>query len=211
MKQLITFLFLLASTFVNAQVTDVDGNTYKTVKIGEQEWMAENLRTTRFNNGDSITYEVDRWEWRMLEKDEIPGYGFYNDDQQYDEKYGKLYNWYVIKHGNIAPEGWRVPTEEDWEQLIKFVGGEYETGKKLKSISGWSEDGNGIDEVGFNATPGGYRDVDGSYRGIGESVSFLSSSEHPSMAITYGLSYNRNMSKGFGPKRSGRYIRLIKE
>jgi uncharacterized protein (TIGR02145 family) len=209
MKLIITFLFLLATSFLNAQVTDIDGNTYKTVKIGEQVWMSENLKTTRFTNGDSIPFVLDRWDWRMLEKNETPDYGFYDDDSLKEGQYGKLYNYYVVSNGNIAPEGWRVPTSEDWEQLIRHLG-KYEAAEKLKSTSGWHEEGNGTDEVGFNGLPGGFRDIDGSYRGLGEHGAFLSSSDNQSMAISYTLSYNRNLSKGYGAKRAGRYIRLIK-
>lgn len=125
-----------------------DGRTYKTVKIGEQWWMAENLRLdTNYTDADSC-YAGGKW---------------------YDcAKYGKFYEWSPYynpssDYGNAVracPVGWDLPYNRDWETLLAAVGGAENAGKVLKSTSGWSDGGNGTDAFGFSALPGGYVDVD---------------------------------------------------
>ena len=125
-----------------------DGRTYKTVKIGEQWWMAENLRLdTNYTDADSC-YAGGKW---------------------YDcAKYGKFYEWSLhydpsSDYGNAVracPVGWDLPYNRDWETLLAAVGGAENAGKVLKSTSGWSDGGNGTDAFGFSALPGGYVDVD---------------------------------------------------
>ncbi|MFM7671678.1 MAG: FISUMP domain-containing protein [Bacteroidota bacterium] len=101
-----------------------DGRVYKTVKIGSQEWMAENLNTTKFSDGSPIPKNM--WKW-------------YNNDKRNGEQYGALYTWYSIKDKrNIAPKGWHIPSPQEWEDLFKYLGGnEFDREEKLKRI-GWS-------------------------------------------------------------------------
>jgi uncharacterized protein (TIGR02145 family) len=145
-------------------LTDIDGNVYKTVKIGTQVWMAENLKTTKYRNGDAIPEVTDDAEWIDL----LTGAycNCYNDVNNVT-LYGRLYNWYALTDSrNIAPAGWHVPSDEEWKILSDFLGGEDIAGGKLKS-TGNIEDGNGLwyspntgasDEFGFKAFPGNYRD-----------------------------------------------------
>ena len=115
-----------ASTFKDSR----DGKIYKTVKIGSLVWMAENLN---FAAEGSVCYE--------------------NKDANGD-KYGRLYDWdTAIK---ACPAGWRLPTDEEWTALVDYAGGEETAGAKLKSTAGWKDDGNGTDDFGFSALPGGY-------------------------------------------------------
>ena len=95
-------------------VTDIDGNTYKTVQIGTQTWMAENLRTTKYNDGEAIPYVTDNSVWVKLE---TPAYCYYNNDISNKKMFGALYNWYTVNTGRLCPSGWHVPTDAEWTTL----------------------------------------------------------------------------------------------
>lgn len=141
-----------------ATVTDIDGNIYHTVKIGTQTWMVENLKTTKYRNGDPIPNVTDGTEWISI----ITGaYCNYNNSTNNGDIYGKLYNWYAVNDNRkIAPVGWHVATYTDWANMITFLGGESTAGGKLKEAgtSHWSNPNSGAtNETGFTALPGGYR------------------------------------------------------
>ncbi len=113
-------------------VVDIDGNIYRTVKIGNQIWMAENLKTTRLNDGQSILYEPDNSDWANLR---TPGYCWPNNEPSNKDDYGALYNWYAVDTGKLAPIGWHVPTMNEWRILIDYLGGERVAGGRLKEIN----------------------------------------------------------------------------
>lgn len=143
-------------------VYDYDGNRYEVVRIGNQIWMASNLRTTHFNDGREIPHITDQEEWDYTDISESPAFCFYQNDEANRDKYGALYNWFAAREPDICPEGWYVPSSSDWNELITFVGAD--AAAKLKSTSGWVDlDGNekpeyqGTDDYGFNALPAGYR------------------------------------------------------
>lgn len=147
------FLFVLSLSKLTtvAQVVDIDGNSYQTVVIGTQEWMAENLITTRFNNGDPIPNIPGINDFYTHG---APAWAYYNNDINHGNFYGKLYNgWVAVDSRNCCPTGWRVPTVADWTTLIDFMGGAAIAGGKLKNSTFW----NGTDDVGFSALPGGAR------------------------------------------------------
>ena len=131
------------------------------VRIGKQIWMSENLNTHNFNNGDSINTAKNSGEWAKYNKCGLPACCYYNFDIA-NAKYGLLYNECAIKDPRgIAPEGYRVPTINDWAVLFETVGGKDTAGKKLKSQSNWQHqdrylNGNGDNNYGFNALPAGY-------------------------------------------------------
>jgi hypothetical protein len=101
-------------------VTDIDGNIYKTVRIGSQTWMAENLKTTLYNDGTKIPHVTDDSRWVTLE---TGAYRWYmNDENQYKGLYGALYNWYTVKGGKLCPVGWHVPGDEEWKKLEMELG-----------------------------------------------------------------------------------------
>jgi len=105
-------------------ISDFEGNTYKTVNIGEQTWMAENLKVTHFQNGDPILHVTDNYEWFEAGRDRIPARRYYNDDPSTAEKYGILYNGFAVSDPRgLAPAGWRVPGDTEWEKLFKALGG----------------------------------------------------------------------------------------
>ena len=136
-----------------------DGQTYKTVKIGDQVWMAENLN---YQTKDSYCYE---------------------DDPANCEKYGRLYSWKAAL--NACPSGWHLPTKEEFATLMSNVGGEAVAGKMLKSTTRWHEDGNGIDAFGFNVLPAGGRDNYGNFNLAGRHAYFWSATERIESSAYY--------------------------
>lgn len=131
---------------------DADGNVYRTVVIGRQEWFAENLRTTRYNDGTPITNVTEHWDTQNT-----GAYCWYNNQPDNGNKYGALYNWIAVKTGKLCPAGWHVPSVEEWQALMDYAAPD--NAVKLKSTSGWYNNGNGTDDYGFSALPGGYCDV----------------------------------------------------
>jgi uncharacterized protein (TIGR02145 family) len=140
-------------------VTDIDGNIYNTIKIGKNVWMVENLKTTRYSNGDHILNVTDSIKWCNLSTGAYSNYD--NDADNYPIIYGRLYNWYAVKDSrNLAPDGWHVATDAEWELLVAYLGGENIAGDKLKEkgIAHWhSINTRATNETGFSALPGGAR------------------------------------------------------
>lgn len=137
-------------------VIDWDKNVYHTVVIDKQTWMVENLKTTHYNNGAEIHKVPDNLEWSSLK---TPAYCWYkNDSVAYKETYGALYNGYIVNSPNFCPAGWHVPTIEEWDALIAFLGGEAVAGGKLKEKgkTHWFDNNTEADNsTGFTALPGG--------------------------------------------------------
>jgi uncharacterized protein (TIGR02145 family) len=154
-------------------VSDIDGNTYNTIQISTQVWMAENLKTTKYNDGTAIPLVADEIAWAALSS---PGYCWYNNDEAiYKATFGALYNWYVVDSAsnggkNVCPSGWHVPSNAEWTTLTTYLGGEDVAGGKLKEtgFSHWSMPNEGAtNESGFTALPSGYRnDKTGFHWGI---------------------------------------------
>lgn len=139
-------------------ITDIDGNVYHSVIIGNQEWMVENLKTTKYRNGDPIPIIIDTTQWTNLTSG---AYCNYNNDTSNVTAYGRLYNWYAVNDSrNIAPAGWHVPSDADWTTLITFLGDSAVAGGKLKEAdtTHWRSPNVGAtNDSGFTALPGGYR------------------------------------------------------
>src|SRR5665213_259324 len=164
-----TFLFtnilLICTLTSNAQVTDIDGHQDKTVKIGTQIWMAENLNVSHCRNGDPIPEVEDNATWVKIFKNGKPAWCNYNNDADYGQKYGKLYNMNAVKdRRGVAPKGWHIPTDADWTILANYLGGWLLAGRKMKTTSGWvrtklgaDDRDNGTNESGFAALPTGFR------------------------------------------------------
>ena len=129
--------------------TDIDGNTYKSVTIGTQEWMTENLRTSKYSDGTSIPNVTSNSDWESLSTGAWSHYD--NDSSQYEATYGKLYNWYAVETGKLCPTGWHVPTDAEWTVLTDYLtanGHNGTEGTALKATSGWNSGGNGTDDYG---------------------------------------------------------------
>jgi uncharacterized protein (TIGR02145 family) len=141
-------------------VADIDGNVYRTVRIGTQWWMAENLKTTRYNDGVQIPLVTDEVSWANLYDLKTPGFCFYNNDATLGSVYGGLYNWYAVNTGKLAPEGWHVPTDAEYNALANYLGGESIAGGKMKEVgfAHWIQPNEGAtNSSGFTALPGGCR------------------------------------------------------
>ncbi len=160
-----------------SQVTDYDGNKYKTVVIGNQEWMAENLNVEHYRNGDVIPQVQSNEDWADLK---TGAWCYYENKTSNEKTYGKLYNWYAVNdYCGLAPEGWHIPSDAEWTQLTDYLGGYKAAGGKLKATTLWtSPNTEAINSSGFTAFPGGLRDFVGSFTTIGESGWFWSSSKY---------------------------------
>jgi uncharacterized protein (TIGR02145 family) len=139
-------------------IPDIDGNTYKTVGIGSQIWMAQNLRSTRLNDGTIIPQVKSDSIWDF---NPHIAYCWYNNDSVYNLKiYGALYNFYAVKSGLLCPIGWHVPKDSEWTTLVNYLGGTEKAGGKLKDyFTSWWGDPNVciVNNYGFSALPGGRR------------------------------------------------------
>jgi uncharacterized protein (TIGR02145 family) len=158
-------------------VTDIDGNSYHTIKIGTQVWLVENLKTTKYNDGTNITQLTDNAAWNNLTS---PGYWWYDNDPAYKNTYGALYNWYAVNTGKLAPKGWHIPTDAEWTILTTFLGGESVAGGKMKEVgfTHWISPNTGAtNSSGFTALPGGYRWYDGNFFSLKKNAEFWSSSQ----------------------------------
>ncbi len=169
---LIPFLLIL-SACNQEKKTELEGT--KTVKTGLQEWTAKNLDVSVFQNGDSIPEAKTDEEWRKAANEGKPAWCYYGNDPANGKKYGKLYNWYAVNDPRgICPEGWHVPSEEEWNDLSRSLG--KDAGNKLKSINGWQDAGNGSDSLNFSALPAGTRYHSGMFDEVGNYACFWTSS-----------------------------------
>ncbi len=203
---------------VTGTVEDIDGNVYNTIKIGDQWWMMENLKVTRFTNGDEIPNVTDNSEWASLSSG---AYCVYENDESYASTYGYLYNWFAVDTSSgLAPEGWRVPTNDDWKELEDYLGGSSVAGGKLKEMgtSHWASPNTGAtNESCFTALPGGNRYYgNGKYLLLGNYARFWSSSEseyNSDNAWYLELRPNDWYSSrdDNNPKRSGFSVRCVKD
>lgn len=218
MKQFCSFYIIMFAVFntINATgqtVTDIDGNVYNTVEIGTQQWMAENLKVTKYNEGTAIPLVTDGIGWNNLT---TPGYCWYNNDNTtYGDVYGALYNWYGVNAGNFCPVGWHVPSDPEWTVLNDYLGGSSVAGGKLKASILWNSPNTGAtDEAGFTALPGGYRGGDGIYSDIGNMGMWWSASGtgFPFDAWLRGMNYNNaNFDRGTLAKYYGFSIRCVND
>ena len=196
---------------------------YESVIIGNQEWMTRNLEVDRFRNGDLIPHIELYEEWKKAGKNGQPAWCYYNNYLETGKKYGKLYNWYAVNDPRgLAPEGWHVPTFEEWNILVEFLGEDI-AGHRLKSVDGWYskdylyeilkiENANGDNSSGFNALPGGFRFYYG-FDYIGNSALFWSATESD-----HNYVFTRAMEDYSGPvisdendKSLGASVRCIKD
>lgn len=154
------------------QIKDADGNVYNTVTIGNQTWMLENLKTTSFNDGTPITAHINGTSWSSLNNQQ-PLYKWADtsdlsniiDEELPFDYYGAMYNHWAIESGKLAPNGWRIPTQQDFKELEEYLlnnGYANEIVSALKSHSGWNaSSGNGTNAIGFNSLPNGYVNIFG--------------------------------------------------
>ena len=122
----------------------------KEIKIGQQVWTTENLNVDKFRNGEIIPEAKTAAEWHKAGENKQAAWCYYNNDSSNGTKYGKLYNWYAVNDPRgLAPEGWHIPSDQEWTDLTNYLGGVEQAGAKMKSKEGWLENGNGTNESGF--------------------------------------------------------------
>jgi uncharacterized protein (TIGR02145 family) len=149
------------------------------IKIKGQVWMKENLNVDKFRNGDPISQAQTALEWIQAAESEQPAWCYYENDSGNGEEYGKLYNWHAVKDPRgLAPKGWKIPSMDDWERLYKNIGI-----ADMKSRDGWLNNGNGTNESGFNAKPGGFRYIDGVFSGKQTQGVWWSSQEYQTYSV----------------------------
>jgi uncharacterized protein (TIGR02145 family) len=168
---LFSLCFLNSITGFSQTVNDVDGNTYNTVSIGNQVWLTENLKTTKFNNQDPISLVTDNTLWSTQTE---AAYCSYQDDNLLANEYGNLYNWHVVNDiRNVCPTGYHVPSILEWEELIDFLGGAAVAGGKLKEagLAHWMDPNTGAtNSSGFTLLPSGWR---ANNNGFYENLSYM--------------------------------------
>jgi uncharacterized protein (TIGR02145 family) len=189
-------------------VNDNDGNTYKTIQIGMQIWMAENLKTTKYNDGTAIPLVNDVIAWTELI---TPGYCWYTNDSV---SYGALYNWYAVNTGKLCPEGWHVPSDADLTVLTNYLGGDTIAGNAQKETgtSHWQSPNTGAtNESGYSALPGGLRSNDGTFTSIRKDGYWWSSTESSSVdAFCRDLFYDSgDFARGDSNKKDAFSIRCL--
>jgi uncharacterized protein (TIGR02145 family) len=213
--------------------TDADGNNYKVVTIGTQTWMAENLKTTQYNDGTAIQLVTNNTSWLNLS---TPAYCWYNNDAAtYKNKYGALYNWYTVNNGKLAPTGWHVATDEEWTTLENYLiangynydgstQGDYYA-KSLAATTDWAIDtytdagaiGTDLSKnnrSGFSALPGGDRgSSNGSFYDVGDNGYWWSSTESNTYDAWYRDMYYGNSSvyRNGSDKQNGFSVRCVRD
>ena len=197
-------VFLLFSNSISAQ---------KEVKIGNQTWMGENLNVNKFRNGNIIQQAQTAEQWEKAGFAKQPAWCYYEMDSKNGKIYGKLYNRFALyDQRGLAPQGWRLPSDKDWELLTAELGGAEVAGAKLKSATAWVEDNNLQDTYGFNALPGGWRDV--GFGGLEDSCTWWSKNSETleddtryynlSKGIDHLMNYSTSWIMGY-------FVRCVKE
>ena len=180
---------------VYRSMTDQEGNVYKTIVIGTQEWMAENLNTSLYRNGDAIPTNLDNTTWQNTTDG---AWAYYDNDISYACPRGKLYNWFACTDArNLCPQGWHIPSDNDWTELTNYLGGDAIAGSKMKSsgtlywLSSNTESDN---SSGFSATSGGMRHRNGTYQLIGANGQWWSSTPFNSTSAWNRLLISGNIN-----------------
>ena len=200
-------------------VTDIQGNTYKTIQIGSQTWMAENLKATKYSDGIDIPEVTGLNAWIDLQ---TPGYCWYVNDPKFKNPYGALYNWYAVNTEKICPAGWHVPTDGEWLMLTSNLGDESQAGVQLREAgaSHWVFENQETNSTGFTALPGGYRSWNDQkyFHEMGYAAGFWSSTADPYDADLFAVSrrfYFRSDSGGIfyniNSKKTGLSVRCVKD
>jgi uncharacterized protein (TIGR02145 family) len=196
-------------------VTDIDGNVYQTVKIGNQRWMAENLKVTHYRNGDPISNITDNGAWTGLS---TGAYACYDNDTLRTDTYGLLYNWQAVDDSrNIAPEGWHVPAAAEWDTLLVHLGGAGFAGGKMKEagMEHWLDPNLGAtNSSGFTALPGGFRSWNsGLFSTLGITAWFWTTTDYePGVAWNYDLhNTDATCSRDGNHQRCGMSVRCVQD
>jgi len=195
-------------------VTDVDGNVYSTVVIGTQEWMQENLKTTRYKNGSNIPTNLTDAQWQATTSGACADY---NNDPTNTTVYGKLYNWYAVSDPQgLCPTNWHVPSDAEWDNLVNYLGGDTIAGGAMKEIglTHWATPNTGAtNSSGFTGLPGGLRLNVGTYYSIGNYGYWWSATQYSTTnAYNRNLNYyNSPVNRGNNDKTYGFSVRCVRD
>lgn len=193
---------------------DGDGNNYPIIQVGEQWWMAENLKTTKSQDGKSIQNVTDNSLWKNA-TDGV--YCWYDNNKTANKNmYGALYNWNLINSARICPKGWHFPSSSEWDKLYDYVNGNNFSvpAQNLCTVvpNIWSHSIQPTNITGFNAYPCGYRPVTGRFRSLGTHAFFWSKTERDNdHATSYSISYAHYFDSGYQPKVDGLSVRCVKD
>jgi uncharacterized protein (TIGR02145 family) len=193
---------------------DIDSNTYKTVKIGSQIWMAENLKTSHYRDGSDITEIEDYTAWADISNtnSQTPAWCYYGGNP-ISNTYGKLYNWYAVTDSRqLCPTGWHVPSDAEFTLLIDYLGGDQVAGGHMKAQTLWYVPNTGAgNSSGFTALPAGYRYADGTFYNLGYYANFWSSTEYGSGTVwNRSLDYNNSsIKRNHFLKKNGLSVRCV--
>lgn len=213
-KHVLPVVLLMFSVFTDGQVIkDSDGNFYTSVEIGNQVWLGENLKTTKFNDGKPIPLLDDATKWR---ESRTPAFCWLNNDVINRDEYGGLYNWYAVATKKLCPSGWHVPTDAEWNMLMTFLGNEETAGTRLKEKGDkhWKNALiNGTNEYDFTALPGGLRLASGDFPTFAGSYAvWWTSTGSNTYAWNRGLFFSTGkIYKGYESMRSGFSVRCVKD
>jgi len=181
------FWLVVAPGYTVAQATKGPWNT---VRLGVQEWMTENLEADHFRNGDPIPRARSSREWARAAEQGQPAWCYYDNDPGKGREFGRLYNWYAVSDPRgLAPEGWRIPSRGEWEELADHLGGHRGCGPEMKSESGWACGKNGTNKSGFNGLPAGIRSHDGNFEYLGQYAYWWASDEFNELYAYYKYLY----------------------
>jgi len=195
-------------------ITDVEGNVYNTISIGNQIWTVENLKTTKYNDGTGIPLVSSESSWTNLPS---PAFCWYdNNPTSYKDLYGALYNWHTVNTGKLCPIGWHVPSDAEWTTLTSYLGGSNIAGGKMKEVgtTHWiSPNVGATNESGFTALPGGRRYADGVFDYVGYgSYWWSSTAQNVSNAYPWRINQAASIVYADVSLRSNGYsIRCIKD
>ena len=203
---------LTSGVAYTGEVTDIDGNVYPTIMIGDQEWMAENLRTSKYRDATSIPQVTDNTAWANL----LTGaWCWFGNNDGYDRPYGKLYNWYAVNDPKgLCPAGWHVPSNTEWSTLNDFLGGFSVAGGHMKEAgtTHWlSPNAGATNASGFTGLPGGGRD--NLFHGLGDLGFWWSSTQETTSQARYRRLNNLNSfaENPFNDKWQGLSVRCVKD
>jgi len=200
------------------KLLDIDGNEYKTVKIGNQLWMAENLRTSSFNDGVAIPNVIADTNWSNLKS---AAWCSYNNEEKFEIVYGKLYNWYSLNpktngNKNICPSGWHVPSDKEWIELYEYLGGIEVAANKLKHADPYCWmylHEKASNSSNFSALPGGYFYNIGRFDGLFSAAIWWSSTENDATSVWRFLVHAgaSQIDMKYFPKEDAASIRCVKD
>ena len=186
-------------------------NNLNTIKIGTQTWATKNLDVTTYRNGEAIPQVQDANAWANLR---TGAWCYYENNTANGTTYGKLYNWYAVNDPRgLAPNGYHIPSDAEWTILTNYLGAEYIAGTKMKSSSGWKNNGNGTNTIGFEGLPGGCRVGNGDFNNVGATGYWWSSSENNSNYAWFrNLYYNDGYVNSYNfYKQNGFSVRCLRD